>query len=248
MEQFTDFAYIYDDLNVNYEKDKIIKRLKQLLGNCREVADLCCGTGDIAIALAKSGYKVTGIDISEDMLNVATEKATEKTAHVQFVCADAKNFELMKKADAIYSLTDGMNYMLDEKSLEQAFMSVYKSLNDNGIFIFDMSTQYKYENVLSDKTYTFDFDDMFLSWQNEYDADSEICTMYVTGFVKNDDDTYNRFDETHKQKCHKTLCVERLLDLCGFVLDGEYSGYGEDVFNNSDERVLFVAHKRSSSK
>ena len=64
MEQFTDFAYLYDELNVNYEKDKITKRIKQLLCQCREVVDLCCGTGDVAISLAKSGFNVIGIDIS----------------------------------------------------------------------------------------------------------------------------------------------------------------------------------------
>lgn len=243
MEQFTDFAYVYDELNVNYDKDKIIKRLKQLLGNCREVVDLCCGTGDVAIALAKSGYKVTGIDISEDMLNVATEKAMEKAARVQFICSDAVDFKLMRKADAIYSLTDGMNYMLDGNSLKQAFTSVYKSLNDGGLFIFDMSTQYKYENILRDKTYTFDFDNVFLSWQNEYDPESEICTMYVTGFVKNEDDTYNRFDETHKQRNYKKSYIEQMLKDCGFVLEGEYSGYEDSELKDSDERALFVARK-----
>lgn len=245
MEQFTDFAYIYDELNVNYDKKKIIKRLKQLLGNSREVADLCCGTGDVAIALAKSGYKVTGVDISQDMLNVATEKAMENAARVQFVCADAKHFELMKKADAIYSLTDGMNYMLDDLSLKKAFTSVYKALNENGIFIFDMSTEYKYKNLLQDKTYTFDFDDAFLSWQNEYETENEICTMYVTGFVKNDDDTYSRFDEIHKQRCYHKADVEHMLNDCGFVLDGVYSEYNETSFSDNDERALFVAHKCS---
>lgn len=243
MEQFTDFAYIYDELNVNYDKKKIIKRLKQLLGNRREVADLCCGTGDVAIALAKSGYKVTGIDISQDMLNVATEKAMENAARVQFVCADAGNFELMKKADVIYSLTDGMNYMLDDLSLKKAFTCVYKALNDSGIFIFDMSTEYKYKNLLQDKTYTFDFDDAFLSWQNDYDLENEICTMYVTGFVKNDDDTYTRFDEIHKQRCYHKAKVEQMLNDCGFALDGVYSEYNETTYSDNDERVLFVAHK-----
>lgn len=245
MEQFTDFAYVYDELNVNYDKSKIIKRLKQLLGNCREVADLCCGTGEIATSLAKFGYKITGIDISEDMLNVATEKAAEKAARVQFVCADAKNFKLMRKADAVYSLTDGMNYMLDEKALEQVFISVYNALNDNGLFIFDVSTQYKYENILNDKTYTFDFDDVFLSWQNEYDINSGICTMYVIGFIKNDDDTYSRFDEIHKQKCHKKSHIEQLLNKCGFEIDGVYSGYDENELTENDERALFVARKLS---
>lgn len=243
MEQFTDFAYVYDELNINYDKDKIIKRLKQLLGGCREVADLCCGTGDVAIALAKAGYKVTGIDISEDMLNVATEKAMENAARIQFVCMDAREFKLMKKADAVYSVTDGMNYMLDDLSLKRAFTAVYNALADNGIFVFDMSTKYKYENMLDDKTYTFDFDDVFLSWQNEYDSVDRICTMYVTGFLKNDDESYSRFDEIHKQRSYDCVDIKQMLENCGFELENVYSCYDEHELNENDERALYVARK-----
>ena len=184
MEQFTDFAYLYDELNVNYEKDKITKRIKQLLCQCREVVDLCCGTGDVAISLAKSGFNVIGIDISEDMLNVATEKAMNNAARVLFVCADAKDFQLPSRSDAVYSITDGMNYMMGVDELKKAFLSVNKALKSGGKFIFDMSTEYKYENVLSDKTFTFDFDDAFAVWQNNYNKDTHICEMNITGFVK----------------------------------------------------------------
>lgn len=244
MEQFTDFAYVYDELNVNYDKESIIKRLKQLLGGCREVADLCCGTGDVAIALARSGYKVTGIDISEDMLNVATGKAMQSAARVQFVCMDARELKLMKKADAVYSVTDGMNYMLDDASLKRAFTSVYDSLNDNGLFVFDMSTEHKFECMLDDKTYIFDFDDIFVSWQNEYDHESRMCTMYLTGFQKNDDDTYSRFDEEHKQRAYTKDEIEQMLDKCGFAVEDVYAGYEDRKLTENDERALYVARKR----
>ena len=43
------------------------------------VCDLACGTGNITIPLAKRGYDMTGVDISEDMLNIAREKPTDLT-------------------------------------------------------------------------------------------------------------------------------------------------------------------------
>lgn len=244
MEQFTDFAYIYDELNVHYDKDGIISRMKQLLGGSREVVDLCCGTGDVAIAMAKIGHNVVGIDVSEDMLNVATEKAMESAARVFFLCEDARSFVLNKKVDAVYSLTDGMNYMLTDEDLEKAFCAVNKALKTGGRFIFDVSTEYKYKSLLKDKTFTFDFDDEFVVWQNEYDEDSCICTMTVTGFVR-EKKHYTRFDEIHKQKCHSRKTVEHLLDKCSFELVDAFAGYSDKALDDEDERALFVAVKKN---
>lgn len=248
MEQFSDFAYIYDKLNVNYDKQNIIARIKQLVGNRKEIVDLCCGTGDVAIALAKSGHSVTGVDISEDMLNVANEKAMKSAARVMFVCEDAKKLMLMKKADALYSLTDGMNYMLGEDELEKAFRSVNKALKCGGLFIFDVSTPYKYKNLLANNVYTFDFDDAFLCWQNEYNEHSKICRMSITGFNKTGKNTYSRFDEEHLQYCHSVESIERTLKNAGFELDCIYSGYTEEVYKECDERVLITAYKREEIK
>ena len=244
MEQFTDFAYLYDELNVNYEKDKITKRIKQLLCQCREVVDLCCGTGDVAISLAKSGFNVIGIDISEDMLNVATEKAMNNAARVLFVCADAKDFQLPSTVDAIYSITDGMNYIMGGDELKKAFLSVNKALKKGGKFIFDLSTKYKYENVLNDKTFTFDFDDAFAVWQNNYNKDTHICEMNITGFVKTGKSLYKRFDETHFQHCFDLETVEQTLEETGFYIENMYSAYDERLFEENDERVLIEARKK----
>lgn len=244
MKQFTKFAYYYDKLNVNYDKDKIIERIKQLLCGCREVVDLCCGTGDVAIALAKSGLKVMGVDVSADMLNVAAQKAAGSAAKVMFVCSDARKFELLKKADAVYSLTDGMNYMIGRPALKEAFCAVNKALKENGKFIFDVSTQYKYENILANNTFTFDVDDVFLVWENAYDSDTRICDMTVTGFVQDKKDTYTRFDETHKQYCYSISEIEQTLEETGFIMENIYSGYDPAEYTPTDERALIVARKK----
>lgn len=243
MEQFSEFAYVYDELNVNYDKETIISRMKALLCGKREVVDLCCGTGDVAIALYKAGFKVTGIDISEDMLNVATEKAMEEGARVQFICEDARDFAVMKKADAVYSLTDGMNYLLDENDIKSAFKSVYNALNTDGLFIFDVSTAYKFENRLQDKTYTFDFDDEFVVWQSEYEPESRICTMNITGFIHEKKDLYSRFDEEHKQRAYSHSEIVAMLEDSGFELCGAYDAYSDQPFNDKSERILYVAKK-----
>lgn len=243
MEQFSEFAYVYDELNVNYDKETIINRMKALLLGKRDIVDLCCGTGDVAIALYKAGFRVTGIDISEDMLNVATEKSMQEGARIQFICADARDFAVMKKADAVYSLTDGMNYLLADKDLKSAFKSVYNALNTDGEFIFDVSTEFKFNTKLKDKTYTFDFDDEFVVWQSEYDEASKICTMNITGFVHEKKDLYSRFDEVHKQRAYSRDEISKTLELAGFELVGAFDAYSDSPATDNSERVLYIAKK-----
>ena len=244
MEQFAEFAYLYDELNVNYDKEKIANRIRQLICPCREAVDLCCGTGDVAILLSKCGIKVIGIDISKDMLNVATEKAMNNAARVLFVCADAKNFQVPAKVDAVYSLADGMNYMLGEDELQKAFCSVNKALKCGGLFVFDLSTQSKYENLLDGKTFTFDFDDAFAVWQNDYNKKTHICQMDVTCFIKKGKNAYKRFDETHFQYCFSMETIKQMLENTGFELKSIYSGYDDKPFDENDERALIVAVKK----
>lgn len=244
MEQFAEFAYLYDELNVNYDKKKIADRIKQLICPCREAVDLCCGTGDVAILLSKAGIHITGIDVSEDMLNVAAEKAMNNAARPLFVCADAREFEVISRADAVYSLADGMNYMLGEAELKKTFLCVARTLKKGGRFVFDLSTQSKYETLLDGRAFTFDFDDAFAVWQNDYNRETRICEMNITCFSKTSRNLYKRFDETHFQYCHDIGTVEQLLEETGFTLDAVYSGYEERLFNETDERALIVATKK----
>lgn len=245
MAQFENFAYYYDRLNENYDADMRVNRLIGLLSGCEEVVDLCCGTGDVAIGLAKFGFQMTGVDISPDMLNVAIGKAKKAAAKVQFVCCDARNLLLPHQVDAIYSLTDGMNYMLGLEELEKAFTSIHNALKRGGQFIFDISTMYKYMNVLSSNAFTFDLEDVFLSWQNDYNRNTKICTMDVVGFVKEAGKPfYRRFDEQHKQYSFTEEEIRGLLQKVGFDIKNVYSDYTTTAVKQNDERILFFTQKR----
>ncbi len=243
MDQFVDFAYLYDKLNVYYDKKTIIERIRQLFCSRREVVDLCCGTGDVAIAMAKYGFRVTGVDISADMLNVATEKAMQSAARVMFLREDARDLKLMHPVDGIYSLTDGMNYISQGVELETVFKAAAKALKTNGLFAFDVSTEYKYKNVLNGKTFTFDYDDVFVSWHNEYDENKKKCVMNVTGFIQKNG-LYERFDEEHIQYCHSVENIKISLETCGFEVCGIFSGYTENEYSDTDERIFITAVKK----
>ena len=78
MEAYSDFAYVYDIFmdNTPYEKwgGFVLDRLRRAGIEDGILLDLGCGTGNMTELLADAGYDMIGVDLSEEMLNVAMEK------------------------------------------------------------------------------------------------------------------------------------------------------------------------------
>lgn len=223
MNNYTDFAYIYDKLiDQDYEKwadyvEEIFRRnnLKPSL-----VLDLGCGTGSITNILAKRGYDMIGIDLSCDMLNVARDKAAEQNSDVLYLCQDIREFELYGTVDAVICTLDVINYITDTDDLKHVFGLVKNYLNDGGIFIFDINTEYKLKEILGNNTFINDEDGIFYSWENEYK--DGISSQYLTFFSERDDGAYDRFDEMHVQRAYTVGQIRSMLLENGMSFEGEY--------------------------
>ena len=165
------FAYLYDELinDVNYKEwldyyFKIFQRygLKPKLG-----LDLGCGTGNLTTLFADKGVEMTGIDLSEDMLMVAREKAVGRD--ILYLNQDMCEFELYGTVDFIVSSLDCINYITDKRELLKVMKLANNYLNPGGLFIFDINTPYKLENITGNNTFILENDEVFCSWQNEFD-------------------------------------------------------------------------------
>lgn len=99
------------------------------------ILDLCCGTGQLAAALAERGFKVTGLDGSADMLRHARENAPSVT----FIEGDACNFAFEKPFDSVLCTSASLNHMQSIKDLAAVFSSVSRALKPGGIFVFDVN-------------------------------------------------------------------------------------------------------------
>ena len=233
MESYTDFAYIYDKLiDQDYEKwaDYIEEIFKTNDKKPSLVLDLGCGTGNITNILAKRGYDMIGIDISPDMLNVARDKAADGGQDVLYLCQDIREFELYGTVDAIICTLDVLNYITEPEDLKHVFSLVKNYLNPDGIFIFDINTEYKLKNVLGNNTFIYEENGIFYTWENEYDKN--ISTQYLTFFAENEDGLYERFDETHVQRAYKTDEIKKMLLENGLSFEVDYKLF---TFENSDE-------------
>ena len=242
---YNGFAYLYDNLinDVDY-KDwvsyyfEIFKRygLSPSLG-----LDLGCGTGNLTTEFARRGMEMTGIDISEDMLMVAREKSSDMD--ILYLNQDMCEFELYGTVDFIVSGLDCINYITDKRDLLKVFKLVNNYLNPGGLFIFDINTAYKLENIIGNNTFILENEDVFCSWQNEFDKRRRICDFYLTFFLK-DGDKFTRFDEEHSERAYEISEIEKLLENSGMRLLKVYDDKSFSKPVKNSERVFFVAQEQ----
>ena len=132
------YDIIYEDKDYKSECDFLEAIFSKYFSNpVRTILDLGCGTGGHSLILAERGYKVTGIDLSQEMLEIARKKAKERELNIEFIEGDIRNMELNQKFDAVISMFAVISYQITNEDLIFTFKAALKHLKKKGLFIFD---------------------------------------------------------------------------------------------------------------
>lgn len=245
--QYTSLACLYDDLNshvdyISYANyiDRTIK--KNELSKSSLVLDLACGTGKMTFLLRSLGYDMTGIDSSEDMLSQARMISEKKgIKDILWLCQEMQNFELYGTVDVCVCCLDSLNYLTSRTDLEKCFNLVHNYLIPNGLFIFDMNTKFKFENIYGNNDYVIETENSLCAWQNRYNHKNRICDFYLSFFKKDKDGKYDRYDEFQQEKCYTEKQIRNLLLKCGFELISEESDFNGNPIEKNSERMYITA-------
>jgi len=243
---YSDFAYVYDRLTQDVDYSKMADYIELLFSEYaidkpKLLLDLACGTGSLTLELARRGYDMIGIDSSADMLNCALEKSADLEVSPLWVCQDMRSFELYGTVDAIVCTLDSINYLTDFDDLLSVFRLVKNYLNPRGLFIFDINTPYKFENILRDNFFCEVREDIAYIWQNSYDPAAKICTFDLTFFVRETDDLYRRLDEVQQQKAWSYEEIKAALADAGLRLVNMHDQYTLEPPDEKSERCFFIA-------
>jgi ubiquinone/menaquinone biosynthesis C-methylase UbiE len=241
---YDSFAYIYDELieDVDYKKwNSYIKEIFLKFGKSpNHVLEMACGTGNLSYYLAKEGYDLICFDLSDDMLAMAYNKLGE-FKNVKLLNQNMIDFNIPRKFDAIISILDSINYITDEEELLQTFKNVRSHLNENGIFIFDINSEYKLKEIIGNNIFVEDREDVFYTWQNYFDEEKSIAEFYLTFFVKKENGSYTRFDEEHFEKAYSTEEIVETLTKAGFNKVTYYDCFTFEKPHEESQRINFVA-------
>ena len=246
MDAYTSFAQVYDLFmdNVPYEEWGAFLQ-EQLAAHGIEdgvVLELGCGTGRMTRIMAAYGYDMIGVDNAIDMLSLAMAKE-EADSGILYLLQDMQELSLNGTVRAIYSVCDCMNYILEEEGLLQVFCHVREFLDENGIFLFDMNTPYKYRELLAENTFAENRSEGSFIWENFYDDKEQINEYDLTLFIRNEDGLFEKYEETHYQRSYEMEQVRSLLEKAGLTLLGIYDAYTDSPLMEESERAMFIAKK-----
>ncbi len=250
MQPYTGFATVYDMFmdNVPYDEwanyvDHLLKKngVEQGL-----VLELGCGTGNLTELLAAKGYDMIGVDASEEMLAIAREKNSDKENSILYLCQDMREFELYGTVAAVISVCDSMNYILKEEDLLKIFRLVNNYLDPGGLFIFDLDTQYAYEEVLVDTTIAENREEGSFIWENTYYEDEMVNEINLTLFIPDQEGTglFRRYEETHYRRAYSIDTIKKLLEEAGMEWVAVYHALTEDAPQTDSERVYILAREK----
>ncbi len=101
------------------------------------ILDIGCGTGRHAVEMARRGYNMTGVDLSDNMLGKAREKAKEQNVTVDFQRQDARNLPFNEEFDLAVMLCEGGFPLMETDEMNfEILKSAARSLKENGKLIF----------------------------------------------------------------------------------------------------------------
>lgn len=245
MDAYHALAASYDRLTNDVDYQQTVDFYKQILKreNChpRTAVDLACGTGSVALLLAKDGLEVTGVDLSEEMLTVASQKALEQENRPVFVCQSLQELRLPRGVDLAVCALDSLDYILDPADCQRAIIRIFKVLNPGGIFIFDVNTPLKLR-AMDGQIFVDEDEDVFCLWRGEFDEDTNICS-YGMDLFQRQGSLWKRSFEEHREYAYSRQQLTDYLKAAGFTGIRVYADRRFDEPGWDEQRIYFSARK-----
>lgn len=229
----------YDESYKSYTADlEFIE--DHLEGRKQTIIELACGTGRLAIPLARKGHFVYGVDIHAGMLKYAQEKADDEGLNIHLSVQDCTQLNLPIKSNFIYMTGNSFQHFLTNESQDALFMSVKKHLNANSELIFDTRNPILYElsNVdITEETIEQNGEITKVIHKEVYDSLTQIleCTsIYIS--------TKNEYKDSIKLRYTYPLELKRLLQQHDFELINLYGSWKKETFDANS--ISMVVHAR----
>lgn len=219
MNAYQNLAHSYDRLTNDVDYDAVVAFYKTIWEReglaPRTAVDLACGTGSVALRLAQMGLRVTGVDLSEDMLTVAQMRCAELFQPPRFVHQALQALYLPVGVDLAVCALDSLDYITEPENCAEAIHRTYKVLNPGGLFIFDVNTPEKLR-AMDGQVFLDEDDDVYCVWRGEFDEDTNICS-YGMDLFQRQGKTWVRSFEEHQEYAYTREQLVRYLKNAGFT-------------------------------
>ncbi len=242
------FAEFYDVLtnNIDYKKracyfDSLVR---EYIGDYRQgilLLDLACGTGSLSEEFDELGYDVIAVDNSQEMLGVAMDKKFDSGRNIQYLCQDMRRLDMFGTIDVTVCALDSLNHLDSIDDVRKVFERVHLFCEPDGLFIFDINTEYKHKVILGNNTYIYDTDDVYCVWQNSC-KDSRV--KIELDFFVPENGTYKRYEECFYENAYPLEDINSILEDVGFEVLLCSDDDSRNAVCETTQRAVYVVRKK----
>ena len=241
---YNEFATVYDSLVFDipyaiYAK-RIREKVEQYQGSLDSILDFGVGTGNLTKELIDYSKRYTGIDLSEEMLSIAEQKIQDP--RLELYSCDIREYMDQKPFSLCVSTLDSTNYILDENVLIEIMEKIHELLDTEGLYFFDINSEYKLKEILGNRSYIYEKEDIFYTWDNYYDPDENKVDFILDFFVE-EQGLYRRFTEYQTESIYSVPEISSFLKNTGFKILEIIDFDTGDVPTGETQRILFIAKK-----
>lgn len=245
----SDFSVLYQFYDLYNGADfkgfyDFYRKAVEKFGMCEPeiVLDVGCGTGVLSKYLSKD-YQVIGVDISPEMLSVASSRISGTNGKVLLLNQDMRSLELYGTVQGALSFCDCFNYMSSFEDLKKAFSRIALFLEEGGIFVFDSSTFYRFENLLNKKAFVNESEYGMLIHQGRYSKAAKALNIKITVFHGNGK-TYKKYTEEQTEYYYSEKQFIKAAEETGFELCGIYGDLKFSPPSDMDEKHYYVFRRK----
>lgn len=245
MAVYETFAFVYDAVMDTSLYAKWLSFTKRhITAGAGTVLELACGTGALAVEFAKSGFDVTGLDLSEEMLMMAYNRSVDEEVSVQWVEGDMLDLSEVGNYQIVTCFSDSLCYMRNRQEVQQVFDEVYRVLEDDGVFLFDVHSLYQIDTIFPEYSYHENDDDFAFLWDSYAGEKAHSIVHELTFFVQGEENgLFERFDEVHKERTYSLESYYFMLESAGFYDVEIFADFEDEKPNDESRRWFFVCRK-----
>jgi ubiquinone/menaquinone biosynthesis C-methylase UbiE len=235
------FAYKNRDTRI---EARAIRRLLGLPPGSK-ILDVACGEGRISIALARLGFRVTGLDASESLLQRAKQKALRAKMDIEWLQRDMREIGIDNRFDAVVNMFTSFGYFNSNSDNLKALQSMNKALKKSGKFILDIENIFFVARAaqISGSESIYRPIDNFKGWVEEvtdFNPLEQRVEMSLRlwfperGIIKTGKASYRAFT---------FLEIRNLLEESGFLVHGVYGDFSLNNYRVDSERMVILSVK-----
>lgn len=199
--------------------------------------DLGCGYGRHAMPLAEKGFRVTGLDLSTDLLQETTDHPLFQSANLSFIRGDVRHFPFSRPFDAILNLFSSFGYFDDENENFLVLQNVAQALKPDGLFFLETANR-DFIIAHNPPVQIYRPPNMTLIEERTFDSLTSQSVVHVT-IIQDGQETHLE----HMIRLYTATEMDMLLASVGLQTIGIWGDYHGSAFSTDTPNLIMLAQK-----